>query len=247
MAAPPTMRAVARPRAPTLAARPPRIPPARRATARARPAAPRAATGFGPKKAKPGKPADARPWVADRAACPCCSGRPYAACCEPHLAGAAPAPTAEALMRSRFTAYVRAGKDAAAYIAATTHPDNPAAAGSRRPDGSIASTFADDVRATMKTVAWQRLKVVGTSGGGARDDEGTVSFEATFKVTGQQGMRADGGAAVGTMAETSLFQRRGAGRGTRGAWLYLGPLSLVVNGEERVAPPDVGGAGAAGV
>ena len=40
------------------------------------------------------------------AACPCNSGKPYAACCGPLHAGAENAPTAEALMRSRYSAYV---------------------------------------------------------------------------------------------------------------------------------------------
>ena len=38
--------------------------------------------------------------------CPCGSGQTFAACCEPFLLGRATAPTAEALMRSRFTAHV---------------------------------------------------------------------------------------------------------------------------------------------
>jgi len=241
------MRAPARAPAPALAPRRAGMPQARRAAACARPQAPRAATGFGAKNPKPSQPGDARPWIADRAACPCCSGRPFAACCEPHLSRAAAAPTAEALMRSRFAAYVRGGKEAAAYIMATTHPDNPAAAGSRRPDGTLASSFADDVRATMKTVAWQRLRVVGKSGGGPSDDEGSVSFVAAYKITGQQGMRIDGGCAVGTMKETSLFQRAGGRGATDTEWLYLGPLSLVVNGEERVAAPDAGSGAGEGV
>jgi SEC-C motif domain protein len=37
--------------------------------------------------------------------CPCESGKPYNECCEPAHKGSA-APTAEALMRSRYTAYV---------------------------------------------------------------------------------------------------------------------------------------------
>ncbi len=38
--------------------------------------------------------------------CPCGSGAAVDACCEPILKGT-PAPTAEALMRSRYTAHVR--------------------------------------------------------------------------------------------------------------------------------------------
>ena len=39
--------------------------------------------------------------------CPCGSGKPFEACCGPYLSGT-PAPTAEALMRSRYTAYTLA-------------------------------------------------------------------------------------------------------------------------------------------
>lgn len=51
--------------------------------------------------------------------CPCGSGRAYAACCQPCHAGNAPAVTAEALMRSRYTAYVLGLAD---YLRATWHP-----------------------------------------------------------------------------------------------------------------------------
>lgn len=40
--------------------------------------------------------------------CPCYSGKDFAACCEPYLTGAMFAPTPEALMRSRYTAYTLA-------------------------------------------------------------------------------------------------------------------------------------------
>lgn len=39
-------------------------------------------------------------------ACPCGSGRAYGQCCGPIIAGTKPAPDAEALMRSRYTAHV---------------------------------------------------------------------------------------------------------------------------------------------
>lgn len=38
-------------------------------------------------------------------ACPCTSGKIFSECCGPFLAGKAHAPSAEALMRSRYTAY----------------------------------------------------------------------------------------------------------------------------------------------
>lgn len=52
-------------------------------------------------------------------ACPC-GGRTFAACCAPFLSGAQLPPTAEALMRSRYTAYTLRDE---AYLRATWHPD----------------------------------------------------------------------------------------------------------------------------
>lgn len=51
--------------------------------------------------------------------CPCGSGKPLVACCGPYLDGHALAPSAEALMRSRYTAYVLLNEE---YLLATWHP-----------------------------------------------------------------------------------------------------------------------------
>ncbi|MCP4503405.1 MAG: zinc chelation protein SecC [Deltaproteobacteria bacterium] len=51
--------------------------------------------------------------------CPCYSGLAYRRCCRPLHQGEA-APSAEALMRSRFAAYKLGAAD---YILATTHPE----------------------------------------------------------------------------------------------------------------------------
>ncbi|NID04428.1 hypothetical protein HBF26_06000 [Luteibacter jiangsuensis] len=51
--------------------------------------------------------------------CPCNDKAAYAACCGPWHAGS-PAPTAEALMRSRYSAYVLGLED---YLLATWHCD----------------------------------------------------------------------------------------------------------------------------
>jgi SEC-C motif-containing protein len=56
--------------------------------------------------------------------CPCGRGLPYARCCGPWHAGA-PAPDAEALMRSRYCAYVQQRED---YLLATWHPSTRPAA-----------------------------------------------------------------------------------------------------------------------
>jgi SEC-C motif-containing protein len=56
--------------------------------------------------------------------CPCGSGKNYSDCCQPLHQGAA-APSAEALMRSRYSAYARGLVE---YIIKTTHPENHDAA-----------------------------------------------------------------------------------------------------------------------
>ena len=53
------------------------------------------------------------------AMCLCGSGRPYETCCGRFHAGE-PAPDAETLMRSRYSAFVLARED---YLLATWHPD----------------------------------------------------------------------------------------------------------------------------
>jgi SEC-C motif-containing protein len=59
--------------------------------------------------------------------CPCGSNQPYAECCARYIEGGTPAPTAEALMRSRYTAYTQLKED---YLLASWHPSTrPAALG----------------------------------------------------------------------------------------------------------------------
>jgi len=59
--------------------------------------------------------------------CPCASGREFADCCIRYLDGGVLPPTAEALMRSRYTAYTLGRED---YLLATWHPSKrPAALG----------------------------------------------------------------------------------------------------------------------
>lgn len=79
-------------------------------------------------------------------------------------------------MRSRFAAYVKGGSLAVRYVCGTTHPDNEAAQGSKRPDGTPASTLAEDVAATCKSVTFLRLKLRDVEKGSS-EDEGFVTFQ----------------------------------------------------------------------
>jgi SEC-C motif-containing protein len=62
----------------------------------------------------------AKPTAPTSDACPCGSGQTYARCCGPLHQGDRVADNAEALMRSRYSAYVRGLAD---YLRATWHPD----------------------------------------------------------------------------------------------------------------------------
>lgn len=102
--------------------------------------------------------------------CPCGTGRPFAECCGPYLSGSAAPPTAEALMRSRYTAYARERVD---YVEATT-----AAAERAEFDRRGAATWA-------RTATFTKLEVLATERGGEGDDEGVVDFAATFEEAGR--------------------------------------------------------------
>lgn len=102
--------------------------------------------------------------------CPCGSGRAHADCCGPVLAGA-PAATAEALMRSRYTAYVKRDYK---------HLEETLSA-AQRADFSL-----KDARAWAESSEWLGLEIRGTTGGGANDQEGTVDFVARFSVGGEE-------------------------------------------------------------
>lgn len=93
--------------------------------------------------------------------CPCLSGSPYDECCGPFHAGAAAAPTAERLMRSRYSAYAVGD---VAYLLRTWHPGT-------RPQEL---TLEPGVR-------WYRLDILATSRGGMLDTDGTVEFRAHYR------------------------------------------------------------------
>ncbi|MGB0554048.1 MAG: YchJ family protein [Alphaproteobacteria bacterium] len=102
--------------------------------------------------------------------CPCGSGRYVDTCCDPILAGT-PAPTAEALMRSRYTAFMRGDL---AYIDRTHALEKRDTA-----ERSAAKN-------TFNSVEWIRLEVLQSARGGATDDIGMVEFAAHFRQNGAE-------------------------------------------------------------
>ena len=113
-------------------------------------------------------------------ACPCNSGRRYAVCCGAPHSGQRPARTAEALMRSRYSAYVLRLE---ACLLHTWHPQT-------RPQ-------ALDLK--HDTTRWLGLTVRGHEAGGPADDAGRVRFTAHYR-DGEDARRLD---------ENSRFVRLG--------------------------------------
>ena len=96
------------------------------------------------------------------ASCPCGLARLRDHCCGPYLHGEADAPTAEALMRSRFVAYCESNRD---YLIDTWHAD----------------TCPVDLSFEGDDLRWTRLEVVHTEAGGLTDTSGVVEFKAHYR------------------------------------------------------------------
>ncbi len=101
--------------------------------------------------------------------CPCGSLRPADACCAPFLERRESAPTAEALMRSRYTAFVRGAVD---YLL-DTH------------DATTRNTVERAaVERWSREATWLGLEIVATERGGVDDDSGIVEFRARYREGG---------------------------------------------------------------
>jgi len=127
-----------------------------------------------------------------RDACPCGSGAAYAACCGRYHAGEA-APDAEALMRSRYSAFVRGDE---AYLRATWDP------ATCPPD--LGLDAPGDARTQWLGLTVKRHR--DTGGNAARESTAEVEFVARYRVGGGPAVR---------LHELSRFVRRG------GRWLYV--------------------------
>ena len=97
--------------------------------------------------------------------CPCESGKPYKFCCQPYIEQTRETPTAEALMRSRYTAFVLLNED---YLRYSWHPD----------------TCPKNIHLNKNT-KWLGLKIKNTVAGEVNDDAGEVEFVARNKVNGK--------------------------------------------------------------
>ena len=101
--------------------------------------------------------------MTSRTPCPCGLPETYEKCCGRFHSGAASAPTAERLMRSRYAAFVR--RDGA-YLLLTWHPRTRPA----RLDLDL-----------DPAVRWTGLEILATEDGSAFHSTGTVTFRASYQ------------------------------------------------------------------
>ncbi|CCH48716.1 YchJ family protein [Pseudodesulfovibrio piezophilus] len=100
-------------------------------------------------------------------ACPCGSEKEYADCCSPLIKGEKPAPTAEALMRSRYTAYVLKDMD---YLKESLAPE------------ALEGHDDSSVKEWAERANWLGLEVHETWAGGEGDESGIVEFSAQYAI-----------------------------------------------------------------
>ena len=134
------------------------------------------------------------------AACPC-GGNAYATCCGPYITGAALPPTAETLMRSRYTAFTLRDE---AYLRATWHA-------STRPGEPL---FADEEKVhwlglEVKSALRLRQRKAKSADQTEESNRDTVEFVARYKVSGR----------AHRLHEVSRFVREQGEGGLR--WFYL--------------------------
>ncbi|GGY07742.1 YchJ family protein [Paludibacterium paludis] len=106
------------------------------------------------------------------AACPCGSGLAYTLCCQPFHGMSAFPPTAEALMRSRYSAFALKHAE---YLRFSWHPD----------------TCPESLDLDDEPLKWLGLTIVSTDKGLAGDLEGRVEFVARYKAGGRAGRLAE--------------------------------------------------------
>ncbi len=115
--------------------------------------------------------------------CPCGSNMVFDQCCGPLLSGERNPPTAEALMRARYSAFAKAEID---FLTESLHP-------AHRHDHDAAAT-----RRWVQNSEWLDLEILSCDAGGEQDEEGMVEFIATFKEKG----------AVRRHHERSIFSKK---------------------------------------
>ena len=135
--------------------------------------------------------------------CFCGSNNTFEQCCKPIIDGVQPAPTAQALMRSRYSAYVII---ASQYLIDSTHISQRA------------NYSKTDIEAWAKESHWQRLEIIDCKKGLSGDSVGEVEFKAYYQ---------DSKNILHIHHEKSIFKQE------NGDWFYVNgtiiPLKTIIN------------------
>jgi SEC-C motif domain protein len=142
--------------------------------------------------------------------CPCGTGLALSDCCGRYWAGAALAPTAEALMRSRYSAYALGKVD---YLIETHHP-------SQRQRGEKLQ-----LQRSLQQTRWVHLQVLEAAEGLGGEDRAEVEFVAVYRLAhsvghGFAGLLA-GGAGKGTDQPLAQMHERSRFVREAGRWFYV--------------------------
>ncbi len=127
--------------------------------------------------------------------CPCGSDKKYESCCEIAHKNIKTVASAEALMRSRYSAFAKADIDYLLQSWSFKTRDN-----SKR--------FRKELLDWTTSVEWIKLKIVNTTKGTGNFATGTVSFEAYYIKN----------AIVECISENSFFEKE------EGCWMYVKAL-----------------------
>ena len=138
--------------------------------------------------------------------CPCGSGKLFADCCGPVIAGKTAAKTAESLMRARYSAYVTHDIDFIVSSCAHEKGEN--------------NIDTEETRRWSEESEWLGLKIINTEKGGENDTQGIVEFSAAYSRKGLKDVHK----------EKAEFVKE------NGRWLYktgtITPVTIVREGKK---------------
>ena len=148
--------------------------------------------------------------------CPCGSNQPYPNCCQVYLSGEAFAPTAEKLMRSRYTAFTRGNVN---YLLATRHPQ-------KRSEDS-----REKLQQTIDHCHFFKLEIIDTQKGCTPETEGEVTFVAHYRTSGVTEASGSISENTGQLSERSRFLKEG------GRWYYYEGFLVTPNSKPPTDQP----------
>lgn len=137
--------------------------------------------------------------------CPCGSSQSFESCCEPYIKGTALPPTAEKLMRSRYTAFTVADVD---YIKKTLSPE------------ARKGFNATETLKWAQQAKWKKLTILGVKKGTEEDTKGIVEFSAFYEIDGEDIQ----------LHEIAEFKKENSGQ-----WLYVDGDAHAHRADEDVA------------